>query len=53
MDLINDIVATLGKESTRFSYSHEDKKVREYILQELERLEMEIKIDGECFSKIR
>ncbi len=46
MDFINDITATPGHGSTRFSYSHEDQQVREYILKEIENLEMEAKIDG-------
>lgn len=35
MNFINDITATPGHGSTRFSYSHEDQQVREYILKEI------------------
>lgn len=43
---ITKITATPQMGCTRFSYSKEDKQVREYLLKELEGLRLKIKIDG-------
>lgn len=46
MEHINAITATPGKGSTRFSYSPQDKEARAYIQAELEKLNIEMKVDG-------
>lgn len=38
--------STPGKGFTRFSFSDEDKKAREYLLSQMEQLELSIKVDG-------
>lgn len=40
------ITATPGKGCTRFSYSQEDKKARDYLFNEMKKLGLSIKIDG-------
>ncbi|MCK9217032.1 MAG: Zn-dependent hydrolase [Firmicutes bacterium] len=40
------ITATPQKGSTRFSYSDEDRRAREYLFKEMEKLNLEIKVDG-------
>ena len=46
MDYINSITATEGEGCTRLSYSKEDRKTRDYILSELDKLGVNYKIDG-------
>ena len=43
---IANITSTPGNGCSRFSYSKEDKKVREYLLKEMKELGLDIKIDG-------
>lgn len=46
MEYINSITATSGNGSTRFSYSAEDRKVRDYLIEIMECLGLDIKVDG-------
>lgn len=43
---IANITATPGNGCSRFSYSQEDKKARDYLLNEMTKLGLDIKIDG-------
>lgn len=46
MEAINSNTATPGNGSTRFSYSEEDRKTREYLSREFKNLNLEVKTDG-------
>lgn len=46
IDIITEFTATPDEGCTRFSYSKEDKKAREYLISEMKKLDLSIKIDG-------
>lgn len=46
METINTNTATPGEGCTRFSYSEEDRKTREYLAVEFDRLGLDIHVDG-------
>lgn len=46
IETITKITATPGKGCTRFSYSKEDKEVRDYLMKIMRELDLDIKIDG-------
>jgi len=46
IDIVTSFNRTPGNGCTRFSYSEEDRKAREYLINEMKKLGLEVKIDG-------
>lgn len=46
IDIVTSFNRTPGNGCTRFSYSEEDRKAREYLINEMKKLGLEVRIDG-------